>query len=288
MRSTPTDVRVLTRVQALALGFSRAHIGYRLRSGHWSAVLPGVYLTTSSPVTKDLLRAALLYAGRAACLSGASALWLYGIRCPKSRRALVLLPRERAPKQVSWAQFRPTQRLPAPQWREGLPLAPPARSVADWALRTADLDSVRATVARGLQGGHCTLGQLESELKNGPRNHSAVLREALAEIGMGARSAPEARAAKIMRRAGLEPFEQNVAVGPYVVDFLWRPLRAVLEIDSVEYHFSPGDWQRTLSRHRELESLGFSVIHVRPSELDDERGFVDAIRRWLVGRGGGS
>jgi very-short-patch-repair endonuclease len=106
----------------------------------------------------------------------------------------------------------------------------------------------------------------------------------LAEITAGARSAPEARAANALKRARLGPFEQNASVGRYIVDFLWRELRAVLEVDSIEYHFDARDWAGTLSRHRELETLGYSVIHIRPSELVDESRFVDSIRRWLAAR----
>lgn len=58
----------------------------------------------------------------------------------------------------------------------------------------------------------------------------------------------------------------------------------MLEIDSVEYHFDAANWARTLTRHRELESLGYSVIHMRPAEIRDEAAFIAAIRDWLAGR----
>lgn len=51
----------------------------------------------------------------------------------------------------------------------------------------------------------------------------------------------------------------------YVVDLLWRELRAALEIDSREFHFSEADWRAALARHNELTRFGLSVTHYPPS-----------------------
>jgi very-short-patch-repair endonuclease len=116
-----------------------------------------------------------------------------------------------------------------------------------------------------------------------------LLRQALVEMSAGAASAPEARAARILRRAGVAAFEQNAVIllpggGHYVADFLWRALRAILEIDSVEYHFDPVAWRRTMDRHLVLTTLGHSVIHRPPSALRDEHRFAADITAWLASR----
>ncbi len=84
------------------------------------------------------------------------------------------------------------------------------------------------------------------------------------------------------------PFEQNAVIvlagRRYCPDFLWRRLRAILEIDSFEHHFQRADWQRTLDRHFALETAGYTVIHVPPSALDDGARFVDRVRVWLQAR----
>jgi very-short-patch-repair endonuclease len=275
---------VLSRAQALSSGYHRTHIDHRLRSGRWRAILPGIYLTTNEAMLRDLLRAALLYAGAHSSISGAYALHLHGLRMRRPPHILVLAERRRRPTCPRWLHIRPTTRLPQPHWYRGLAIAPLPRAVADWALQARDLDEVRAVVARVIQRRQCQLAELSTELAAGPRNGSALFRRALTEITAGARSAPEARAASALKRARLGPFEQNASIDRYIVDFLWRELRAVLEIDSVEYHFDAHNWAATLSRHRELESLGYSVIHIRPAELTDEVAFVDSIRRWLAAR----
>jgi hypothetical protein len=130
---------------------------------------------------------------------------------------------------------------------------------------------------------------LARELEAGPRNGSGLLRETLGDLGYGAWSAPEARAGRSLRAAGLGPFEQNAAITgthgrTYVVDFLWRELLAILEIDSQEHHFDAPAWKATQVRHRELETLGYSVVHMPPSEVRDEARFIADVRRWLAGR----
>jgi very-short-patch-repair endonuclease len=79
-------------------------------------------------------------------------------------------------------------------------------------------------------------------LNSGRATAARFLREALGDLGYGAWSAPEARAGRSLRAGGLGPFEQNAAVigadgQVYFVDFLWRELRAILEVDSREHHF---------------------------------------------------
>jgi hypothetical protein len=84
------------------------------------------------------------------------------------------------------------------------------------------------------------------------------------------------------------PFRQNARIdlpagGYFVADFWWPLLRAILEIDSVEYHLDPADWRRTMERHRQLSTLSLSVIHQPPSALTDESRFADDIWAWLLG-----
>jgi hypothetical protein len=136
----------------------------------------------------------------------------------------------------------------------------------------------------------CTLPELWSEYDDGPRRHSANLRQALLDVGAGAWSAPEARAASLLRNADAPAFEQNARIdfpdGSWLyVDFLWRRLRAVLEIDSDEHHGDPGDRDRTDARHLKLQSLGLSVAHRRPAVLFREPDrFQREIVTWLAAR----
>ena len=44
----------------------------------------------------------------------------------------------------------------------------------------------------------------------------------------------------------------------------------VLEIDSREWHLSPGDWERTMARRNLMIRHGLTVLSVSPSQLRDD------------------
>jgi very-short-patch-repair endonuclease len=278
--------RIATRRDAHAHGHSDRVIARRVASRRWCRLLPGVYLTQPPPSASDRLFAAVLRGGPGAIASGAAALHAYGFRTVGTpQRELVLVRDGNGVRSFGRVTFRHTARLPSPILRPGPPLAPVERAVADHARSLRCLDDVRAVVAEAVQRGFCAIDAIAEELHAGRRNGGALLGRAVHEVTLGAASAPEARAASLLRAARV-PAEQNAAVivgaRRYVADFLWRGLWAILEIDSRDYHFSPRDWQATRRRHAELETAGYSVIHVDPSELRDADDFLRRVRRWLT------
>ncbi|HEY7049128.1 MAG TPA: hypothetical protein VH373_18045 [Jatrophihabitantaceae bacterium] len=283
--------RVLSRQQAQRSGIPAHVIQRRLSAGRWRRVLPRTYLTVETFTWADRLAAATAFAGAGALLSGAAVLHDEGLRSvTRPVSVLVLVPITRRLRSTGWVRIRPTRRLPDAELLPGPPRVAIARAVADHALILRHIDDVRAVVADAVRRRLSTVDEIAAELEVGPRNGSALLRQAIAEVGDGAWSAPEARAARLLRRAGVPPFEQNARIdlpggGAYVADLLWRELRAILEIDSAEYHLGPAEWAATMGRHLTLETLGYSVAHQPPSTIRDhpER-FVREIRAWLTAR----
>jgi very-short-patch-repair endonuclease len=269
------------------MGMPDTLIRSRRRTGRWQAVARDVFLT-APPVTElDRIAAAAIAGGRNGVVSGAAAVQVWGLR-PRSRangRVLVLVPRDFGRRDNQWIRYRRTTRLPRPAIVREIRVAPPARAIADHALELVRLDDVRAIVAEAVQRGLVQPCDLEAEYLAGPRNDSMHLRVAVEDLMAGARSAPEARAARALRRAKLGCFEQNaeVAVGirRFVADFLWKELRAILEIDSHEYHFNSDDWQQTLRRDQIVQTAGYFVLHVTPRQVFDEVQFVGTVRSWL-------
>lgn len=282
--------RVLSWAEARKRGFSEELIASRVASKRWRRVLPRTYLTSDTMTTHDRLDASLVFAGAGAALTGAAALYATGVRrIAVPDQILVLTPPDNYTSSADWVRIRRTFRpFDIERWL-GPRRVSSARAAADLALETRDLDDVRSLVARVVQDGHCTIEELGVELDSGPRRGSAHFRKALQEVGWGAASAPEARAASILRRAGIVRFIQNASLrlpdGTIrIVDFFWPELRACLEIDSVEWHFRQGDWKGTLDRHLALTTARLSVIHRPPSALDDETRFVADIVAWLTNR----
>ncbi|MEO9138368.1 MAG: hypothetical protein ABI345_04815 [Jatrophihabitans sp.] len=282
--------RVLSLADARERGLSAATVNGRVARGTWRRVLPSTYFTGATFTDHDRLVAAVTYAGRDSALSGAAGLFAAGVRrVSMPERVLVIGPMSTYVTSSSWVQVRRSARpVTVPPWFRPRRVEP-ARAAADVALTMRRLDDVRALVARVVQDRHCTVAELGTELDCGPRRGSAHLRQALEEVGWGVASAPEARAMRILRRAGILGFEPNFELvlpdgSRRVVDFYWPALRACLEIDSVEWHFEQVDWSRTWDRHLDLSKFGYAVIHRPPSALKDEARFVRDVRDWLAGR----
>lgn len=278
--------RVVTLDEASALGFPFHVVRRRVRRGRWQRLAPGVYCTEPPAARIDHLTAAVKHGGPRAVVTGTAALFEYGVRAaPMPQRELVLVPVDAGARSHGRIVVRRTPSLPVRSLRPGPALAPIARAAVDHARVLSRLDDVRAVVAEVVQRELTEVGQLWAEVELGARNGRALVRRAVLEVTAGSQSAPEAQAASLLTAAGLGPFEQNphlvIAGQDYYPDFLWRSLRAILEIDSFEHHYKPRDWQGTLKRHFALEAAGDSVVHVPPSALADGAAFISQVRVWL-------
>ena len=248
---------------------SRRHARTELRRGTWRRLAAGIVLTRpDEPTRSDWADAGILLAGRGSAVSGWDADRARGIgdRAPPSQHVLVLSPTAMN-RVVGGVRIRRTARrferhvqpLGAPL--ELTPLASVARAVADAALEYRELGPIRAMLGSAVQRKHCSVPDLIAEYEDGPRNRSKLLRIALANLRDGARSAAEAVGSRRLARGAVPPFELNVPIVDqfgkllWVVDILWRELRAALEIDSREFHFCEADWQATLRRHNALTPL---------------------------------
>jgi hypothetical protein len=105
--------RVLSRTDALSLGFSARAIEHRLATGRWHLVLPHTYLTSDVLTWVDKQEAALSYAGPGALLSAAAALADTGLpTVTRPDRLLVLAPRSATFSDRRWVRVRRTDRMP--------------------------------------------------------------------------------------------------------------------------------------------------------------------------------
>jgi very-short-patch-repair endonuclease len=84
------------------------------------------------------------------------------------------------------------------------------------------------------------------------------------------RSDLEADFLRLCRRHRLPPPDVNVRIGPYLVDFLWRERRLVVETDSYLYHRGEVAFQDDHARDLELMRRGFEVLRLSELQLDEE------------------
>jgi very-short-patch-repair endonuclease len=296
LRKTLDDqLQVISRPQSLACGMSVGALRHRTRpDGPWRVLLPGVYLVNAAvPSMLQQEVAATLYAGEGSVITGVAALLHHGIRHPICEKIDVLVPAARKIQSTDFARFWRTTRLPARSWLAGgLRLAPPARAIADAALVITAVDEVRAMVADAVQRNKCTIPQLITELSEGPVRGSARLRQAVSEVTAGVRSVAEGDLRHLLQRGRLPMpyFNAKLYVGEVFLampDAWWPAAGVAVEVDSREWHLSPGDWERTMARHARMSAHGIIVLHFTPGKIRrDPEGVLAAIRNALKSAAG--
>jgi hypothetical protein len=286
---------VIGREQALSCGIGRPALNYRGRpGGPWPALLPGVYLTHTGIATDDQRDiAALLYAGPSAVLTGPAALRRHGVAAMPMDAVDVLVRQEVQRADAEFVRLHRTSRLPRGFCVAGeIRYAVAPRAVADAARWLTDLGDVRAVVARAVQRGTCSIELLAEELEHGPRQGSALLRRALAEVADGVRSAAEGPLHALIKQARLPKpmFNPRLFLGRAFLaspDCWWPESGVAAEVDSRAWHLSPRDWENTLARHARMSAAGIIVLHFPPSRIRSQRSEVAAAIRSALAAGRG-
>ncbi len=267
---------VATHAELKALGVPVSTIISRCRrDGPWQRLLPGVvagHRGTSTAYERRL--AAIKYAGRGAALTGLDALDDLGLPIHGvigDGKVHVLVPHENQRLSHGFALVTRTERPPTTTVRRNLPRVGVARAVFDATRRLDDLDQVRTLVARAVQRRRCTVEELATEVRDGPRQRTALVRTVLREVGAGVRSQAEAEVRVVFRRFGVPEPRWNAAVRDAdgevvgVADGLFEEEELVIEIDSMEFHLEPAAYKRTQARQRKFVLAGKTVMPVAPS-----------------------
>jgi very-short-patch-repair endonuclease len=234
--------------------------------------------------------AALLHGGPEAVLTGPAALLGLGIIAAEPAIFDVLTPMRRRRESLAFVAIHRTTRMPRTIVRKGGRLyAPPERALADAARSLTDLREARALIAGAIQRGHCALESLGQELAEGPRRHSALLRQVLAEAADGIRSPAEGDLRDLIERSDLPSPMFNARLftpeGTFIAcpDAWWPDAGVAVEVDSREWHLRPADWERTMQRHTRMGRHGIVVLHFSPGQIRRDRATVvsaigDALR----------
>jgi hypothetical protein len=112
-------------------------------------------------------------------------------------------------------------------------------------------DDVRAVVCEAVQRKACTVMELAAELKSGHTAGSALLRDALAEVGDGVRAVSEADFRRLILQSGLPKPLFNARLldedGSFIAiaDAWWQDAGVAAEVDSRAYHLAAEDQDRT-------------------------------------------
>jgi hypothetical protein len=239
---------LLERSQVLDLTFSEGFIKNQLRQHRWRIRLPDVYVIAGAPWSheQDLL-AACLAAGRDACASHRSALWLWGLGPRTPPVVEITVPRPRALKLpgVITRRSLDIDRAVLSTVR-GIPVTNPLRALVDAGavLTRTEVDTVaREAVAKRLVTWPAIAAEVERLAERGRRG-VGVMRSVLDGYNVSNRFTPselEVRARRLFRQIGLPEPQCEVVYGKegeWRLDFYWPAYRMVIEVDGWSVHAS--------------------------------------------------
>ncbi|GDY33208.1 hypothetical protein [Gandjariella thermophila] len=303
MTHRPLDLATLTTripdgvarsTELRAAGVSSSAIEARCRpGGPWQRLLPGVLLLSNGvPTRRQLLMAAIAYAGPGAVITGVDALRAAGIRqLPPPEQVHLLLPAERRVNSHGFVQVERTTRVPDPAaGGSELPFAPVTRAVLDLARRERDAAKLRQLLMEPVRRGLCTVSELRAELDAGSQRGSAAPRAVLRAIPGGVRSLAEGWARRVVRRCPIPEPRWNVPVRGVtgvllgVVDAWWEEVALAWEVGARSFSVASEGLTAQPARHTALAAKGVVVLRTPPQRLHDDpegvcRELVYAYRR---------
>jgi very-short-patch-repair endonuclease len=284
---------VLSRAQALDCGISRRQIDRLLADGTWLRERPGVYrLHAVVPTPEASLRAASLWLGAEAVLTGVGAAWWWrclpeapgrwsfsvsSAACPP--RALGLTVRR--------AFVDPIDRTT--RWEVPVLARPFAVLQAAVVLEQQRPGQGITLIDRAKQQRRVSEVDLERTfLRHRGTWGSLAMRRLLDRTGDRAHSELERLAVRLLRAAGITGFVVNyrtVLPGgrPVELDVAFVERRVALELDGWAYHAGPEAHRTDVRRANDIMAAGWTVRRFTWSDLlADPDGFVATVREVLA------
>ncbi|MFF8842975.1 hypothetical protein ACF08N_09595 [Streptomyces sp. NPDC015127] len=289
---------VVSGAELRARGVTPARAAQQCRAGGpWQVLLPGVYLLRSGPATgEELLRAALLYAGRPvvpaqrqnaatpygeAMVTGLAALALHGFSGAPPLTALdvidVIVPRTRRLRSTGCVRLVRSHVLPCAEEVAGVPVAPAARALADAVARlTDDPQRVRLLLTEAVRHGFCEPAAVVRELNDARLLNRPHVMDAVDSLLAEGRALAEGRLYELVRANSLPEPLWNVDLrlpgGPHLggIDAYWPDQAVAVELDTrAPRHDEDALWSEYAHKRDILERLGITVVHITPRKLRD-------------------
>lgn len=267
--------QVARTAELVELGISSASVKRRCSpGGPWRAVLPGVLLLSSAvPTRRQLVQAALRYAGQDSVVTGQDGLALHGMHAAFPRGRVHVLVPSQAVRSSADILIERTPAPPRPVLRHGLLTAPLARAAVDAARRMSTRAMVSAVFAEVVFRGGVRLDELHAELVMGGRRGAGLPRLVLHEMSARIRTGIAASAREIVQRAGLPPPRWNVPVDDArgkplgTVTGTWTEPKVAWDVHAFDFDPTPASYPIALKRGSRLAADGHLVLHTAATEI---------------------
>jgi very-short-patch-repair endonuclease len=262
---------VVANWQLREAGWTEDRIRHHVRRFGWRRLHSGVYVLTSSPLTRRQLWFAAVLTAPSTVLSHGSASACYGFHRFERGYEVVTRPgRGGRRRHGAVLVFRSTTLDGDVTTYQGIPITRPERVLIDLA---ASLNGRRRGRAfrEAIRLKHTTARRVLKALDKHPGRPGTPALAALAERYAAipyhrTRSDAEARALELLHDAGIPPPQVNVAVAGEEADLVWPERPLIVEIDGPQYHqFRDED-----ARKQTLwEDAGFVIRRVPSDDVYD-------------------
>jgi very-short-patch-repair endonuclease len=255
---------VISYRQLLDGGIDKDGIRRRLDAGRLHRLHRGVYAVGHRGLGwEGRWLAAVFACGADAVLSHRSAAELWGLLPALARDVDVTLPEGGSRARRPGIRIHRSRTLTLDQTtrRLNIPLTSPSRTLTDLRIQV-DAATLRRATRQAAVIGLVTEG----------------------EHGDPTRSELEDRFLRLCRRHRLPTPEVNVGIDRFLVDFLWRDSRLVVETDGYRYHRGRQAFEDDRARDLQLHRLGFQVLRVSYKQVVEGPGTVAVAIRAALSR----
>ena len=263
---------IVTRAQLNEFGLRDRGISEWVRDGRLHRLHRGIYA-----YGHDRLRiegrwlAAVLACGPGAALSHRSAALLWEIRQNSSGLVDVTVPSQNGRSERVGIRIHRSARLAADEVtaQRGISVTTLARTLLDLA-DVVHPQALRRAITEAEYRGRFDLTSLIAVVERNPGRPGAKLMRAAEQAGHRTRSPLEDRFLAFVERWRVEEPESNVWLEGYEVDFLWRGVGLVVELDGAAEHGTRAAVSRDRKKDRVLWRAGFRTMRLTAGALDAE------------------
>jgi very-short-patch-repair endonuclease len=251
---------VISRAQAIEAGMSGDAVDHRLRTRRWRPLHPRVYLVGGHRYDDEVrVRAAMLWAGEGAVLSGAAAAWWHGMaeeapatvgvtvsrrRYPRPRPGVTVRRRELVVADLTQHRGVAVTARPLTVLEAAVELGGPGSLLLDRALqRWVPFPKVYRAYCRNLGAhGSSTAGRL------------------LVAAADRSASVAERLLVRMLREAGMTGWQCGFPAAGHLIDIAFPGARVAIEVDGWAWHMDAERTQADKRRQNALVRAGWTIL----------------------------
>ena len=271
---------VLSRAQLATLGLGRHRVEHRVATGRLQPIHRGVYAFGHRALTVEgQWMAAVMVAGDDAVLSHATAAAAWDLRRVGAGPIHVTVPRDTGRRRRNGIRLHRSSTLEPLETMtvRAIPITTPVRTVLDIAA-TLEGRPLEHVLDLAEQRGLIDFADLKQRLaERQGRPGSPSLQAVLSRYTAGSlvtRSEMEERFIALCDHNGIRRPEVNTRIEGEEVDFVWRDVRLVVEVDGYRYHRAPSRFESDRERDVTLAIAGWQVLRFTWTQLTTRASWV--------------